>query len=86
MTNFHQDKDISFEFFNETHSIPQPIPISHPCPSLCEWIHFQCHHDHVTTTLKPNHIYVQINNHVLAIASSVKNLSSLDQQVLLILG
>ncbi len=61
--------------FNETHSIPQPIPISHPRPSLCAWIHFRHHHDHVTTTPKLNYIYVQINNHVLAIVSLVINLS-----------
>jgi hypothetical protein len=72
---------IIIQVFNKT----QPIPILHLCPLLCVWIHFRHHHDHVTTTPEQNHIYVQINNHVFAIVSSVINLSSLAQQVLLIL-
>ena len=77
--------DCIIQVFNETHSIPQPIPILQPRPLLCMWIHFQCHHDPVTTTPEQNHIYVQINNHVLNIVSSVINLFLLEQQVLLIL-
>ncbi len=73
--------------FNETHSILNlSLPILHPRPSLCMWIHSRHHHDHMTTTPEQNHLYVQINNHVLAIVSSVINLSSLEQRVLLILG
>ncbi len=49
---------ISFEFFHETHYIPQPIPIPHPRPSICKWIHFRRHHDNMTTTPEQNHIYV----------------------------
>jgi hypothetical protein len=39
----------------------------------------------VTSTIEQNHIHVQINSHVIAIVSSVINLSSLEQQVLFIL-
>ncbi len=60
--------------FNETHYIPQPIPISHPRSLLCAWIHFGRHHDHVTTTPEQNHIYVQTYNHVITIVSSLINL------------
>jgi hypothetical protein len=60
--------------FNETHSIPQPILISHPHTSLRTWIHFWSHHDHVTTTPEQNHIYVHIYNQVLAIVSSLINM------------
>ncbi len=71
--------------FNETHSILNLSLFLHPHPLLCLWIHSQRHHDHVTSTPKQNHIHVQIKNLVLAIVSSVINLSSLEQQVLLIL-
>ncbi len=69
-----QSETLIIQVFNETHSIPQPIPISHPRPSLCAWIHFRHHHDQVTTTPEQNHIYVQIYNHVIAIVSSLINL------------
>jgi hypothetical protein len=78
-------KNCSIQVFNETHSILNLSLFLHPRSSLCTWIHSRRHHDHVTTTTKQNHIYVQINNHVLAIVSSVINLSSLEQQVLSIL-
>ncbi len=82
MTSFMDDpfRRISNKFsniirvFNKTHSILQPIPTLYPRPSLCVWIHFQRHYDHVTTTPEQNHIYVQIYNDVIAIVSSLLNL------------
>ncbi len=46
----------------------------YPRPSLCVWIHFLCHCDHVTTSPEQNHIYAPIYNDVFAIVSSVINL------------
>ncbi len=60
--------------FYETHSIPQPIPISYPRSLLCAWIHFPRHYDHVTTSPEQSHIYVQIYYEVITIVSSLINL------------
>jgi hypothetical protein len=65
---------ISFEFLMRLTLFLNLSLFLYPCPSLCAWIHFPHHYDHVTTSPKQNnHIYVHIYNNVITVVSSLIN-------------